>query len=75
MEPIVLFAVHDLPALGIRHRDRVLFDPARSAFPLLRRRGLEIEIRNTGAVLGAFTEGHLQALTPVSWETLCRLAG
>lgn len=59
MKPFVLLAVRAVPRLGIRVGDRVVWDLAESLFPTVCR-----EIPNTGAVLLAYEEGALEAVTP-----------
>lgn len=58
MEPFVLIAVADLPRLGIRAGDRVVWEPTDSPYPSLCR-----DLRNTGAVLLAWELGALQPVT------------
>lgn len=71
MEPVVLFAVRDLPQFGILKGDRVVFDPSVSPFPSFSR-----EIFNVGAVLGAFEAGDLISPTrSVRPADLRRVAG
>ena len=72
---IVLLAVCDLPALRVRRGDVIRFDPAISALPRLKRGPLEVDLVNTGAILGAFTDGALRPLTPVPAEVLRALVG
>jgi hypothetical protein len=78
VEPTVLTPVVPIPELDIRLTDRVYWDPATSAYPLLVR-----PILNTGRVLEATEDGRLvREFTPrplaeqraaVNHSSACRL--